>query len=53
MDIYVVLMHDFNRNTLGALKTIVNTLREENYVFLPLFKESVTMGDATYPRWDD
>lgn len=53
VDIYVVLMHDFNRNTLGALKTIVNTLREENYVFLPLFKESVTMGDATYPRWDD
>lgn len=51
--IYVVLMHDFNRSTLGALDKIVTTLREENYVFLPLFKESVTMGDATYPRWDD
>lgn len=53
VDIYVVLMHDFNLNTLGALDKIVTTLRDENYVFLPLFKESVTMGDATYPRWDD
>ena len=51
--IYVVLMHDFNRSTLGALDKIVTTLREDNYVFLPLFKESVTMGDNTDPRWDD
>lgn len=51
--IYVVLMHDFNTRTLGALSTIVNTLRDDNYVFLPLFKESVTMADNTYPRWDN
>lgn len=51
--IYVVLCHDFNSSTLGALDKIVTTLRSENYVFLPLFKESVTMADNTYPRWDN
>lgn len=50
--VYVVLMHDLNRNTLGALDQIVTTLKAENYLFLPLFKESVTMGDYTYPKWD-
>lgn len=50
--VYVVLMHDLNRNTLGALDQIVTTLKAENYLFLPLFKESATMGDNTYPKWD-
>lgn len=53
VDIYVGLMHDWNNNTLGALDKIVTTLREEGYIFLPLFKESITMGDYTYPRWDN
>ena len=53
VDIYVGLMHDWNGNTLKALDKIVTTLREEGYIFLPLFKESITMGDNTYPRWDD
>lgn len=50
--IYVVLMHDWVNNTLRALDTIVTTLREENYVFLPLFKESSTIGNV-YPKWDN
>ena len=53
VDIYVGLMHDWNGNTLKALDKIVTTLREEGYIFLPLFKESITMGDNTSPRWDN
>lgn len=49
--IYVVLMHDWNANTLAALDSIIPTLQSENYVFLPLFKDSSTVGTA-YPRWD-
>ena len=47
----VILMHDWRTETLGALETIVKTLKEENYLFLPLFKESSTIGTAK-PRWD-
>lgn len=47
----VILMHDWRSETLGALETIVNTLKKENYLFLPLFKESSTVGTAV-PRWD-
>ena len=50
--ITVVLMHDWNKNTLGALRPIVNTLREENYLFLPLFKESCMNGNCV-PRFDN
>ena len=53
VDIYVGLMHDWNGNTLKALDKIVTTLRDEGYIFLPLFKESITMGDNTSPRWDN
>lgn len=49
--ITVVLMHDWNKNTLGALRSIVNTLREENYLFLPLFKESSMNGNCV-PKFD-
>lgn len=49
--ISVMLMHDWNRRTLGALDRIVTTLRKENYLFLPLFKESSTIGNV-YPKWD-
>ena len=48
--ITVILMHDWNVNTLKALDTIIPTLREENYLFLPLYKESVMNGNCT-PRW--
>lgn len=50
-DISVVLMHDWKLQTLGALDRIVTTLREENYIFLPLFKESWTIGNVR-PKWD-
>lgn len=48
--ITVILMHDWRTETLTALRTIVETLKAENYLFLPLFKESSTVGNAT-PRW--
>ena len=50
--ITVILMHDWNVDTLGALDEIVKTLRAEKYLFLPLFKESVTNGNCV-PKWDD
>lgn len=50
--ITVVLMHDWNKNTLGALRSIVNTLRDENYLFLPLFKESCMNGNCV-PKFDN
>ena len=50
--ITVVLMHDWNKNTLGALKSIVTTLRNENYLFLPLFKESCMNGNCV-PKFDN
>lgn len=46
----VILMHDWNVRTLAALDTIIPTLRKENYLFLPLFEESVMNGNST-PRW--
>lgn len=49
--ITVVLMHDWNKNTLGALKSIITTLRDENYLFLPLFKESCMNGNCV-PKFD-
>lgn len=50
--ITVVLMHDWKKQTLGALDTIIPTLQEENYLFLPLFKESVMNGNCV-PKFDD
>lgn len=50
--ITVVLMHDWNKNTLGSLRSIVNTLRDENYLFLPLFKESSMNGNCV-PKFDN
>ncbi|MDD4027766.1 MAG: polysaccharide deacetylase [Bacilli bacterium] len=39
-DIAVVLMHDFNKNSLYALPSIIEELKENDYIFLPLFYES-------------
>jgi len=39
-DIAVVLIHDFNRNSLYALSSIIEELKENDYIFLPLFYES-------------
>lgn len=36
----VLLMHDFNSASLAALPTIIEQLQENNYVLLPLFRES-------------
>ena len=49
--ISVMLMHDWNRRTLGALERIVTALRKEKYLFLPLFKDSSTIGNV-FPKWD-
>ena len=42
--IAMILGHDWNTNTLVAMKTAIPMLQEQGYVFLPLFQESVTMG---------
>lgn len=47
MDICVLLSHDWNYSTLGALDIAIPKLQEAGYVFLPLFPQSCTMGDAT------
>ncbi len=44
--IAMILGHDWNRNTLIAMKSAIPMLQEQGYVFLPLFPESVTMGMA-------
>ena len=46
----VILMHDWREETLLALDRIVTTLKEDNYLFLPLFRESSTVGTAK-PKW--
>ena len=47
MDIAVVLSHDWNANTLLAFPGAVKQLQDAGYVFLPLYPESVTMGENT------
>ncbi|MBR0040299.1 MAG: polysaccharide deacetylase family protein [Oscillospiraceae bacterium] len=42
--IAMILGHDWNSNTLIAMKNAIPMLQEKGYVFLPLFPESVTMG---------
>ena len=42
--IAIILGHDWNSNTLLAMKAAIPQLQEQGYVFLPLFPESVTMG---------
>jgi len=42
--IAMILGHDWNMNTLVAMKTAIPELMDQGYVFLPLFPESVTMG---------
>ena len=42
--IAVVLGHDWNTQTLIAMKSAIPTLQEEGYLFLPLWPESVMMG---------
>ena len=42
--IAVVLGHDWNMQTLIAMKSAVPMLQEKGYVFLPLWPESVMMG---------
>lgn len=51
--VIVILCHDWKETTLYALDTAIPTLQEENTLFLPLFIESCTMGEATKPKWDN
>ncbi len=46
LPISVVLMHDWVRTTLDSLELFVPQLKEENYIFLPLFPESSMMETA-------
>ena len=39
----VILMHDFNSASLGALPTIIEDLQAQNYVLLPLFDNSIAL----------
>ncbi len=41
---FVVLMHDYNRDTLAALPEIIEGLKEQGYVFLPLFYDSLAVN---------
>jgi len=43
-DIIVVLMHDYQQQTLVALPSIIEGLREQGYIFLPLWKDSVKVN---------
>ena len=47
LDIAVLLSHDWNANTLIAFPGAVKQLQDAGYVFLPLYPESVTMGENT------
>lgn len=42
--IAMILGHDWNSQTLIAMRSSIPQLQEQGYVFLPLFPESVTMG---------
>ena len=43
-DIEVVLMHDYSRYTIQILPEAIDYLRENNYILLPLFYESVKVN---------
>ena len=44
-DIVVVLAHDFNYSTYLGIEKVVTTMREEGYIFLPLFTQSVMFDE--------
>lgn len=39
----VVLMHDYSKNTLEALPTIIEGMSKQGYIFLPLYYDSPTV----------
>ena len=44
--IVVMLMHDYSTATLEALPEIIDTLKAEGYLMMPLFRESVMIRSA-------
>ena len=44
--IVVMLMHDYSAATLAALPDIIDTLKAEGYLMMPLFRESVMIRTA-------
>lgn len=42
--VVVILMHDYSRTTIKSLPLIIDKLREKDYIFLPLFYESVKVS---------
>ena len=47
MDICVMLCHDWNYNSLEAIKMAIPQLQKKGYVFLPLLPQSSTLGNTT------
>lgn len=48
LDIAVLLSHDWNANHAHRVpRAAVKQLQDAGYVFLPLYPESVTMGENT------
>ena len=45
LDIAVVLLHDFNYGTYDALDIFIPQLKDQGYIFLPMFPESVTLDE--------
>ena len=44
--IVVMLMHDYSAATLAALPDIIDTLKAQGYLMMPLFRESVMIRTA-------
>lgn len=49
LDIAVVLLHDFNYGTYDALDIFIPQLKDQGYVFLPMFPESITLDEPLNP----
>lgn len=45
LDIAVVLLHDFNFSTYEALDIFIPDLKEQGYIFLPLFPQSLMLEE--------
>ena len=43
--IAVVLCHDFNYGTYAALDIVIPQLKDQGYIFLPMFPESITLEE--------
>ena len=49
LDIAVVLLHDFNYGTYDSLDIFIPQLKEQGYIFLPMFPESIMLESPMTP----